>query len=1084
MFRQFAISVLPASPSPLVTFNTLSFGDKVVGQNAVNDNIWLNGGNPPYAVTLEPGSSLPQGVELLPGYQFDPNWNPSAYAIAGRVSTPGTYNFTLRATDSVWATVTQTLALKVATVEALMRNLPLNGASTVVNAPYSYGFVARGGDGNYTWAGTGSMPSGMTVASSGKFAGTPLDTGWQCCYTLSVADSSGASCSGGFGFTVSATTPTTLVFWDGNDLGTSTTAQIYTYWFSVGSNGGSATPPFMLALAPGSALPAGLWIFTDSNGNPQLTGLPSTPGDYFFNLQVTDATRSMGQKHFHLKVSSVFIPNSPWSYGTSLGTGSPYSYQFQVFGATGAVTWSVASGTLPPGLTLDASTGLLSGTPTTAGNTAFTIQAQDGAGNTYQTQVPLNVSAIQITTSQYLPKAISGTPYSVTLAATPASGSYTWSWNYGSDLCGLALDPATGQISGTPQCSGYNPTPTVTVSGGTSQAMKTFLLPMSGGSADVPYLYLDATTLRSGSVGLYYQASFSPSGGTPRYRTPTLVSGSLPPGLSFVDQNVLTGGATPGQFELTGVPTAAGRYSFTIQTTDAAGIQTVRYATVVIAPFVVLTSNLPNAVYGRPYTAQLSTVNCSECAFAMPTSYWYALPPGLSLSGTGLLSGTPSGTGSYYFPVTVSSGSASAVVFLQVRVQSEASRQAIDFGSYNGLDHGSVGKTFIRSYYAYNYSGTPTWTLAAGSLPPGMNFLTGSAAAALGFSPSYALVIGAPSVPGTYSYTVRVDDTSGNFGIEPQTLIVSELGIAPTALKPALAGARYNQKLKVAGGMAPYSFTLFGEGSLPLGMTLSNDGTLSGTPTEDGYFYPILQVNDANGIALIQQLYLQVFPASVGSIPLQSYISMPTGSVGQAYAASLDPAASAGGVPPFTVTLKPGSALPPGLSLIPAATGPPNALAGIPTASGSFNFTVTLSDSAGNSQDTVVYLQVSNLSVSPTNGALPPATLGATYSQSFAASGGVAPYTFSLNSYSDMPPGLALSSSGVLSGTPTYAGDFSVQLNVVDASGSSVYPTYTLSAGSTAMTSILTPNPGSIQINYAPGQQTPAPVSLSGYQSK
>ena len=130
-----------------------------------------------------------------------------------------------------------------------------------------------------------------------------------------------------------------------------------------------------------------------------------------------------------------------------------YSDQLTVTGGTSPFTWSVSSGTLPPGLTLNASTGLLSGTPTTAGTYSFTVKVTDSSG--LSDTAPATVTIIPGPSMNFAPPpgGWTHTVYGYTLTETGGTSPFTWSVSSGSLPAGISLSPA-GVLSGTPTATG------------------------------------------------------------------------------------------------------------------------------------------------------------------------------------------------------------------------------------------------------------------------------------------------------------------------------------------------------------------------------------------------------------------------------------------------------------------------------------------------------------------------------------------------------------------------------------------------------------------------------------------------------
>ncbi|MHB8680279.1 MAG: putative Ig domain-containing protein, partial [Rudaea sp.] len=198
--------------------------------------------------------------------------------------------------------------------------------------------------------------------------------------------------------------------------------------------------------------------------------------------------------------------------------------------------------------------------------------------------------------------------------------------------------------------------------------------------------------------------------------------------------------------------------------------------------------------------------------------------------------------------------------------------------------------------------------------------------------------------------------------------------------------------------------------------------------------------------------------------------TLPAATVAAAYSQTIS---ASGGTAPYTFAVTSGS-LPAGLTLSSAGV-----LSGTPTAGGTFNFTVTATDSStgtGPYKGSLAYTLTVNaptITLSPTS--LPNGTNNVAYaSQTITASGGTSPYTYAVTSGA-LPPGLTLSSAGVLSGTPTAGGTFNFTVTATDSStGTGPYKgsqAYTLIVNAGTQTLSITAPPD-IYINLGPATVT------------
>ena len=229
----------------------------------------------------------------------------------------------------------------------------------------------------------------------------------------------------------------------------------------------------------------------------------------------------------------------------------------QTSGGNGPVTFAVAAGALPPGLTLGTG-GVISGTPTTPGQFSFTVQATSGDGQSATLTLALVVRARIAIVTTALPNAIRGQAYSASVVATDADSVYTWFVEAGSLPAGLVMSNL-GIISGSPTTEQLAHFTTRVRSGDGQTAVRDFTItvtaPVSG-----PALSIRTSILPPALASSPYGPGLAFSGGNGSQVGWSVVSGALPPGVTL---------GTGGVF--TGTPTAVGTYSFTARAANAAG---------------------------------------------------------------------------------------------------------------------------------------------------------------------------------------------------------------------------------------------------------------------------------------------------------------------------------------------------------------------------------------------------------------------------------------------------------------------------------------------------------------------------------
>ena len=361
---------------------------------------------------------------------------------------------------------------------------------------------------------------------------------------------------------------------------------------------------------------------------------------------------------------------------------------------------------------------------------------------------------------------------------------------------------------------------------------------------------------------------------------------------------------------------------------------------------------------------------------------------------------------------------------------------------------GTTGETYAG--YTFTASGgTPpmTWS-ESGPLPPGLEF---NASGQLS---------GVPATAGTYPITVGVTDSSmpgltANVAVSLQVQD-SAIVIAPASPPAGTVTYPYSFGFTASGGSPSYTWK--SSGTLPPGLTVGTDGTVSGTPTQVGTFaFSVTATDSAQQPMSSPAFATQIVINVPGKLTLNADPAPPAGVEGADY--GLFNFTASGGYLPLQWSLKAGN-LPPGLTL-----GSDGSLTGMPTGVGAFMFTVMVTDSAAASSSLPFTINVA-LPPPPTvvDQEAPTGTVGLVYGPfSFSATGGVAPLV-----WSETPPlnmGLTLDAQGVLSGTPTTAGQFPITLNVIDAASQSAPPFPTIVRVSLARPpATFTPTTGSMSI--------------------
>ncbi len=449
----------------------------------------------------------------------------------------------------------------------------------------------------------------------------------------------------------------------------------------------------------------------------------------------------LGTAAYVTRVGTPAPPAAPGITTTSLPAGrvgTAYAAPLAATGGTGTRTWSVASGSLPAGLSLSGAQ--ITGTPTVAGTSTFALKVTDAAGRSSQRTFTITVTSFSITTTS-LPTGVINTPYSVTLAATGGSGSLAWSLQAGTLPSGITLSTA-GVLSGTPTAGG-NATLTFKVTDATSAtALRTLGLSIST-------FGITTTSVPNGTVGVAYSTTISATGGTG-----TLVweisAGALPDGLFLGDGTI------------DGTPSKGGSFTFTVKVTDDSNAVRTRSFTIAVPALAITTTSVPAGVISTAYPAtQLTAANVyGSPAWTVSAG---SLPAGLSLSPEGAITGTPTAGGTANFTVKVTDdGGSNATKALSIVVSSFAITTTSVPGGYVGVSYAFALEAAGGSGYS--------WSISAGSLPAGLTL-----------APATGLISGTPTGATSATFTARVDAAGGKTASKSFTLPVTAAADWPQA---------------------------------------------------------------------------------------------------------------------------------------------------------------------------------------------------------------------------------------------------------------------------------------------------------------
>ena len=739
---------LTINPDPTVP--VITSASSATGQVGVT----YTSGSPLYTLTATPAAtsytlgSLATGISGL---------SLSGSALVGTASAPGLYSVAVAPVGAAGTGPTLNLALTIN---------PAAGTPVITSSPMAIGTVGSA----FTYTTTASnLPTsfvvtaggssltalGLTFASNGSITGTPTVTGQATVYVAGVnADGQGQAV--GIEINCQAAAATPVIF--SNATAAAQVGVPFTYAIAATNSptGYNATglAGTGLTLDPTSGI---------------ISGIPAAATAQALSVSLTASNAAGTGNPFTLSLAIAAAPATPvvtsilvatGQVGTALQDGTDFP-TYQII-ATNAAT-SYAAQNLPPGLSLAPSTGLITGTPTTAGVFSTTLQAGNGSGLgaaatlVYTILAPASAPVINSGASAV---GTAGTSYPAsvplyTITTNPAATSATSFALTGTLPTGLALNTSTGAITGNPGAPGVAVVSvTATTAAGTSQPQPVAIT--INPAAGTPTI--TSTVQAAGVVGVAFSYNITATNAAAGPPAVSLDAINLPPGLAVNSSS----GA------IAGTPTQAGTFVADLYGENAIGMGATADLTVTItAPSAAPAVNSPpaaNAQVGQPFAYQMTATNSPSSFQVSAAPAWMTIN-----NASGLLGGTPTAPGSISVILSASNAvGAGNPQSLVVAIAPAANTPVI---TSTLVDSASLGTVFTPYQITATVpNGQPAATsYQALGLPPGLTLAS-----------TTGLITGTPTASGTYPVALSASNTNGQGATATLNLTVNAtLDLAP-----------------------------------------------------------------------------------------------------------------------------------------------------------------------------------------------------------------------------------------------------------------------------------------------------------------
>ena len=924
-------------------------------------------GSRPVSLTNSP--ALPLKLVLAQ----DPHSN---WLISGTPASGGTNTVTLTASNE-YGTTTTNLVLKIAWLTPPAPSfLPPYKAKGTSGVAFSFQVNAE----NTTNYSSADLPSGLTIdVSNGLIQGTNF--GPSLVYSSTIrAIGAGGQTSRIFAFTITNTNPPP-VFTSTNYV-TGQVGVLFEF-----TNTASDTTNFS---AP--ALPSGLGPIDGTSG--VITGTPTAAGTNSWQI-IASGPGGQATNDLTLAIAPVAgpVPDSFMPASALATQGLPASVQMTA--SNNPTNWSATG--LPLNLTINASSGLISGVPQTHGTNYVTITAANSNGSGEGYGILMVYPTVPGFTSTNLVKGKQGNTLSFQVTAT-SSASVTYS---AAGLpANLQISPA-GLISGPLQTNG-SITSTITASNWGTAGTQSLVFVI-----DTALPVFTSTNVVTGTQGV----ALTPFQATASNNPTNFYAQGLTPNYTFSHQG-----------QLTGIPQTHGTSTVTFfaQNPYGTGSQSVqlRIAPAPPTPAPVITST--SAVTGTSGVAFTFQVTASH------TTNYYAspLPANLTINpASGLISGT------YLGPTAVTTSTVTVrgpggTTNQQLRITMTNTNVAPVFTSGTSAT-GQVGVAFLFTNTA---TGTPTITFGDLGLPSG-----------LGLVPATGVITGTPTAAGTNFWTITASNAGGSTRQSLSIAIANATPApVPTSILPGSAVA--TQSLAFTQQMtASNNPTNWSASGLPLGLSINSSGQITGTPQTNGTNIVKITAINSNGsgegtLNLVTRPTLPVFTST----------DLVNGAQNQALQFQVTATSSAN--VSYTAT-----GLPPDLTI-----RPDGLITGTPQANGTFSASVVASN-WGNSATQALRVAIRPASFAPviTSPVTATSTQGVPFQYRIIATGSP---TISYGA-SPLPSSLTVNAtSGLISGIPRTNGVFPIQMVATNATGTNVKTlTLTIASDSTRLPVITSP---------------------------